>query len=279
MNYRRFGRLGWQVSEIGYGMWEWAVGPARTMPSQSVHCSGPWTWAVISSIRPGRMARVTAKDYWDNSSGLTEEEALHCHKNSAQESSFGPAGVNSHSMIVSTGLYRGVRPQESGERRAAIFRPDPVPYVGRTVGLIDDRLGEEDRRTAPPGAYPRLWASASIAGNRGTGYAQCAAEMIDAVQVIYNIFDQNPEDLSSSLPLRREGTFCRHCARSFDEGSLTGMLTKDSKWPKGDWRKYILCSGETHGQRRARRPAQAASSSRHDNDGDGASLLFSTTRL
>jgi aryl-alcohol dehydrogenase-like predicted oxidoreductase len=21
MNYRRFGRLGWQVSEIGYGMW------------------------------------------------------------------------------------------------------------------------------------------------------------------------------------------------------------------------------------------------------------------
>jgi len=26
----------------------------------------------------------------------------------------------------------------------------------------------------------------------------------------------------------------------FDEGSLTGTLTKQSKWPEGDWRKHLF---------------------------------------
>jgi len=56
----------------------------------------------------------------------------------------------------------------------------------------------------------------------------------DAVQVIYNIFDQNPED--ALLPICRMKD-CAVIARvPFDEGTLTGTLTLDSKWPAGDWR-------------------------------------------
>lgn len=58
--------------------------------------------------------------------------------------------------------------------------------------------------------------------------------MIDTVQVIYNVFDQNPED--ELFPLCRElgvGVIARV---PFDEGSLTGTLTADSTWPAGDWR-------------------------------------------
>jgi aryl-alcohol dehydrogenase-like predicted oxidoreductase len=58
--------------------------------------------------------------------------------------------------------------------------------------------------------------------------------LIDAVQVIYNIFDQSPED--ELFPLCRELDVGVIARVPFDEGSLTGTLTKDSKWPEGDWR-------------------------------------------
>jgi aryl-alcohol dehydrogenase-like predicted oxidoreductase len=58
--------------------------------------------------------------------------------------------------------------------------------------------------------------------------------MIDAVQVIYNIFDQNPED--NLFPVCRELNVAVIARVPFDEGTLTGALTLDSKWPEGDWR-------------------------------------------
>jgi aryl-alcohol dehydrogenase-like predicted oxidoreductase len=54
------------------------------------------------------------------------------------------------------------------------------------------------------------------------------------VQVIYNIFDQNPED--ELLPACREMDVAVIARVPFDEGTLTGTLTLESKWPKGDWR-------------------------------------------
>ncbi|HYE65310.1 MAG TPA: aldo/keto reductase, partial [Pyrinomonadaceae bacterium] len=58
--------------------------------------------------------------------------------------------------------------------------------------------------------------------------------LIDAVQVIYNIFDQNPED--ELFPACREMDVAVIARVPFDEGTLTGTLTKESKWPEGDWR-------------------------------------------
>jgi len=56
----------------------------------------------------------------------------------------------------------------------------------------------------------------------------------DAVQVIYNIFDQNPED--ALFPICRMKDVAVIARVPFDEGTLTGTLTVDSTWPKGDWR-------------------------------------------
>jgi aryl-alcohol dehydrogenase-like predicted oxidoreductase len=58
--------------------------------------------------------------------------------------------------------------------------------------------------------------------------------LIDAVQVIYNIFDQAPQD--RLLPLCRELNVGVIARVPFDEGTLTGNLTLDSRWPEGDWR-------------------------------------------
>ncbi|HYO90838.1 MAG TPA: aldo/keto reductase, partial [Pyrinomonadaceae bacterium] len=58
--------------------------------------------------------------------------------------------------------------------------------------------------------------------------------LVDAVQVIYNIFDQNPED--ELFPACREKNVAVIARVPFDEGTLTGTLTKESRWPEGDWR-------------------------------------------
>ena len=57
---------------------------------------------------------------------------------------------------------------------------------------------------------------------------------VDAIQVIYNIFDQAPED--ELFPLCRERNVGVIARVPFDEGTLTGLLTKTTRWPEGDWR-------------------------------------------
>jgi aryl-alcohol dehydrogenase-like predicted oxidoreductase len=56
----------------------------------------------------------------------------------------------------------------------------------------------------------------------------------EAVQVIYNIFDQNPEDALFPICKMKDAAVIARVP--FDEGTLTGTLTLDSKWPAGDWR-------------------------------------------
>ena len=67
---------------------------------------------------------------------------------------------------------------------------------------------------------------------------RCATGLIDSVQVVYNIFDQNPED--ELFPLCRELGVAVIARVPFDEGSLTGTLSGDMTWPEGDWRNIYF---------------------------------------
>lgn len=58
--------------------------------------------------------------------------------------------------------------------------------------------------------------------------------LVDAVQVIYNIFDQAPED--ELFPACQELNVGVIARVPLDEGGLSGKLAKDTKFPKGDWR-------------------------------------------
>ena len=58
--------------------------------------------------------------------------------------------------------------------------------------------------------------------------------LVDAVQVVHNIFDQAPED--ELFPICQELKVAVISRVPFDEGSLTGHLTADATFPKGDWR-------------------------------------------
>jgi aryl-alcohol dehydrogenase-like predicted oxidoreductase len=58
--------------------------------------------------------------------------------------------------------------------------------------------------------------------------------LVDAVQVVYNVFDQSAEDVL--FPTCQRGGIAVIARVPFDEGSLTGTLREDSRWPDGDWR-------------------------------------------
>jgi aryl-alcohol dehydrogenase-like predicted oxidoreductase len=77
------------------------------------------------------------------------------------------------------------------------------------------------------GVSVNRWEPANVLGTVRTG-------LIDAVQVIYNIFDQAPED--ELFPMCEELDVAVIARVPFDEGALTGALTVQSRWPAGDYR-------------------------------------------
>jgi len=65
--------------------------------------------------------------------------------------------------------------------------------------------------------------------------------LIDTVQVIYNIFDQSPED--ELFPYCQKNDIGVIVRVPFDEGSLTGNVTPTTKFPKGDFRNSYFSGG------------------------------------
>jgi aryl-alcohol dehydrogenase-like predicted oxidoreductase len=62
--------------------------------------------------------------------------------------------------------------------------------------------------------------------------------LVDSVQVVYNVFDQAPED--ELFPYCQEHNIAIIARVPFDEGSLTGTLTSSSTWPEGDFRNLYF---------------------------------------
>lgn len=61
------------------------------------------------------------------------------------------------------------------------------------------------------------------------------SEMVDTIQVIYNIFEQAPQDhLFPACLQKNVGVIARV---PLDEGSLTGKFTKQTRFAEDDWRK------------------------------------------
>ncbi len=83
--------------------------------------------------------------------------------------------------------------------------------------------------------------------------------LIDTVQVIYNIFDQSPEEnLFSLCQEQKIGVLARV---PLDEGGLTGSITPETTFPPGDWRA-IYFKGD-----RKRQVAERVAALRRDLEG------------
>lgn len=85
-----------------------------------------------------------------------------------------------------------------------------------------------------------------ISLNRGepwNGLAAINTGLIDAVQVVYNIFDQAPED--ELFPRCRDLGVAVIARVPFDEGSLAGQLRRDRVFPAGDFRRTYFSAENT----------------------------------
>jgi aryl-alcohol dehydrogenase-like predicted oxidoreductase len=66
----------------------------------------------------------------------------------------------------------------------------------------------------------------------------CATGLVDSCQVIYNIFDQTPENNLFTLCQEKNiGVIVRV---PLDEGGLTGKITAETKFPTGDFRNHYF---------------------------------------
>jgi aryl-alcohol dehydrogenase-like predicted oxidoreductase len=241
MNYRRFGRTGWNVSEIGYGMWGMA-GWTGSADAESLA-------ALQRAADLGCNFFDTAWAYGDGHSEQLLGKILRANKNNPA------AGGPDKKLYVATKVPPKnrrwpARPEYSLDDS---YPPDYIfEYVDKslknigvdTLDLIqlhtwEDRWLEDERvlRSAEKLRSSGKIRAFGLSLNRwepANGIRAVRAGFVDAVQVIYNIFDQNPED--ELFPACREKNIAVIARVPFDEGSLTGTLTLDSKWPANDWR-------------------------------------------
>ena len=70
------------------------------------------------------------------------------------------------------------------------------------------------------------------------GLAAAATGLIDTFQVIYNIFEQAPQD--ALFPYCQEHDIAVIARVPLDEGALTGNVTPSTTFPKGDWRNQYF---------------------------------------
>ena len=233
MNYRTFGRTGWQVSEVGYGMW----GMAGWSGSESKEVNE----ALDKSVEMGCNFFDTAWAYGD---GLSEEILNALVKRHG-----------SKKLYVATKIPPKNRkwPSKPSFTLEEVFPSDYIiEYTEKSlknlgVETIDlqqfhvweDSWAQQDEwqetiakltqqgKVQAWGVSVNRWEPNNCLDTLRTG-------LIDAVQVIYNIFDQAPED--QLFPLCRELDIAVIARVPFDEGTLTGTLTKDTTFPAGDWR-------------------------------------------
>jgi aryl-alcohol dehydrogenase-like predicted oxidoreductase len=233
MQERSFGRLGWRIGEVGYGMWgmagwtgsdddesraslqlaldagvtffdtAWAYGDGK-----SEHLLGE-----LVRANPDRRVYTATKippmnRQWPTRRGDALANAFPAgHIREYTERSLANLGLPAMDLIQFH-VWEDAWAADEGWQRAV----DDLRREGLVHGV---------------GISVNRWESWNVLETLRTG-------LIDSVQTIYNVFEQVPED--ELFPLCRELGIAVIARVPLDEGALTGTLTLESRWPEGDWR-------------------------------------------
>lgn len=233
MNTRRFGRLGWEVSEIGYGMWGMAG----------------WTGSEDDETRTSLQAAVdlgctffdTAWGYGEGKSETLLGELVKANPDKTlytatkvPPKNFAWPSQREHAL---TDCFPADHVREYVEKslsNADIPRFDLMQlHTWEDHWLEDDQWYKELDALRSEG----LIGGIGISINRWepwNGVKAVQSGLIDCVQGIYNIFDQSSDD--ELLPAIEAQDVAFIARVPFDEGTLTGTFTKDTTFPEDDWR-------------------------------------------
>jgi aryl-alcohol dehydrogenase-like predicted oxidoreductase len=238
MKYRQLGRTGFEVSDIGYGAWgisgkQW-IGATDKESLAALH----------AAIDRGIDLIDTALAYGD---GKSEELVGRV------------VSETTHQVYIATKVppKNRIWPARPGIGIEEVF---PYDYIIASteqslknlgVEIIDlqqlhvwnpDWLDQDDWRRA----FEDLKSSGKVRAvgisindhQPDSALGIIETGLIDAVQVIYNIFDQTPErNLFPACIKHKIGVLARV---PFDEGALTGKITEDTVFPEGDFRAYYF---------------------------------------
>lgn len=233
MKYRRFGRTDWQVSEIGYGMWgmgSWAGSDDEMSLT-----------ALQRSVELGCNFFDTAFVYGDGRSENLLGNLINANKDKRLYTATKVPPKNMQWPTPADARLEDCYPADHIEEflhksleNAGVERFDLLQ-----LHTWNDDWAEDSSWSNKLDDLKRqgLIGASGISINRWepwNGVKAVRSGKIDSVQVIYNIFDQNPED--ELFPACEEMDVAVIARVPFDEGTLTGTLTKETTF-SDDWRQ------------------------------------------
>jgi len=233
MNYRTFGRTGWEVSEIGYGMWGLAgwTGSDKAEVLRALEravdlgCNffdTAWGYAEgVSEQILGELLRKYPDKQLYSATKIPPKNRAWPSKPDFQISDVFPADY-----IVE---YTEKSLQNLGTETIDLMQF----HVWEDAWASQDEWKRTVEKLTEQGKV-RAWGISINRWEPDNSLNTLRTGLIDAVQVIYNIFDQNPED--HLFPLCKELNVGVIARVPFDEGTLTGTFTKDTTFPADDWR-------------------------------------------
>src|SRR6187431_3527692 len=237
MRSRSFGRLGWPVSEIGYGLWGMG-GWSGSDDAESVA-------ALERSVELGCTFFDTALAYGNGKSEQLLAQVLARHRGKPLRVATKVPPKNLRWPALPAYALDEVFPAdhirastETSLKNLGLSSVDLQQLHVWTDAWADDdrwKRAVDDLKSEGLirgfGISINRWEPDSVLKAISTG-------VVDSVQVVYNIFDQSPED--ELFPKCRELGVAVIARVPFDEGSLAGALERGMTWPEGDWRNLYF---------------------------------------
>jgi aryl-alcohol dehydrogenase-like predicted oxidoreductase len=233
MKYRKLGRTNFEVSDVAYGLWGMSgwTGSDNTESLASLQLS----------VDLGCNFFDTAWAYGDGKSdGLLGDILNRNSKKRLYAASKIPPG-NLQWPALPKYKYRDVFSPKHVFKHADLIRKklrvDAIDLL--QIHVWDDSWTDEPdfRSTVEKLKHDGWIRHFGLSLNRWepeNGIKALRTGLVDAVQVIYNIFDQSPED--ELFPVCQELNIGVIARVPLDEGSLGGKMTLETRFPKDDWR-------------------------------------------
>jgi aryl-alcohol dehydrogenase-like predicted oxidoreductase len=238
VNYRKLGRTGLEVSEVGYGAW--GIGKSQWMGAEDDESLR----ALNRAIDLGLTFIDTALGYGDGHSerlvGQTvreRDETVHVSTKIPPKNLTFPAPSGLHPDET----FPADHVRECTETSLKNLGLETIDVQQFHVWQ-DEWLGEGGWQEAVEdlkreGKIRHF--GVSINDHQPANAVKLIETgLVDTVQVIYNVFDQSPED--ELLPACQEHGVGVIVRVPFDEGALTGAITPQTEFDEGDFRNHYF---------------------------------------
>ena len=233
MQYRRFGKTGWKVSEIGYGMWGlagWTGSDANEVgdalrKAVDMGCNFFDTAWAYGDGRSEKILGQLIKDYRD--------KKLYAATKIPPKNRKWPSKPEYALKEVFPNDYI-IEYTEKSLKNLDIESIDLLQFhVWEDSWSNNDEWKSAITKLTKEGKV-KHWGISVNRWEPNNSLQSLKTNLFSSVQVIYNIFDQSPED--ELFPLCKDLDIGIIARVPFDEGTLTGTLTYDTVFPKDDWR-------------------------------------------